>query len=124
MAMQEQGSIPQAKVPVVGGHQILWGITEHAKPWRFDPSKNEIAVELELTFKTGQTLCGRGDLEPCLSDLFRFMWSSSTSMSVGLSDCRRLAANDEADPAGYGELEIQGKLGPEANWPLTRSNLA
>jgi hypothetical protein len=42
MAMQEQGLIRQSKVPVVGGHQTLWGITEHGQAMAYDPSKNEI----------------------------------------------------------------------------------
>jgi hypothetical protein len=38
---QEQGLIRYAKVPVVGGHQNLWGITEHGQALAYDPSKNE-----------------------------------------------------------------------------------
>ncbi len=39
--MQEQGVIRHAKVPVVGGHQTLWGITEHGQALAYDLSKNE-----------------------------------------------------------------------------------
>ena len=42
MEMQEQGLIRPARVPVVGGYQILWGITEHGQALAYDPSKNEI----------------------------------------------------------------------------------
>src|SRR5437764_14605292 len=42
MAMQEQGLIRQAKVPIVGGYQILWGITEHGQAMAYDPSKDEM----------------------------------------------------------------------------------
>jgi hypothetical protein len=42
MEMQEQGLIRPARVPVVGGHQTLWGITEHGQAMGFDPTKNEI----------------------------------------------------------------------------------
>jgi len=41
MTMQEQGLIRYAKVPVIGGHQNLWGITEHGQALAYDPSKNE-----------------------------------------------------------------------------------
>ena len=41
MTMQEQGLIRYAKVPVVGGHQHLWGITEHGQALAYDLSKNE-----------------------------------------------------------------------------------
>jgi hypothetical protein len=42
MAMQEQGVIRPAKVPIVGGYQVLWGITEHGQAMAYEPSKNEI----------------------------------------------------------------------------------
>ena len=41
VTMQEQGVIRHAKVPVVGGHQTLWGITEHGQALACDLSKNE-----------------------------------------------------------------------------------
>lgn len=39
--MQGQGLIRPAKVPVVGGHQTLWGISEHGQALACDLSKNE-----------------------------------------------------------------------------------
>src|SRR5581483_11549688 len=41
VTMQEQSIIRHARVPVVGGHQILWGITEHGQALAYDVSKNE-----------------------------------------------------------------------------------
>ncbi len=39
--MEGLGLIRHAKVPVVGGHQNLWGITEHGQALAYDPGKNE-----------------------------------------------------------------------------------
>jgi hypothetical protein len=41
MTMQDQGLIRYAKVPVVGGHLHLWGITEHGQALAYDLRKNE-----------------------------------------------------------------------------------
>lgn len=41
VTMQGHGLIRHAKVPVVGGHQTLWGITEHGQVLACDLSKNE-----------------------------------------------------------------------------------
>ncbi len=41
VTMQEQGVIRHAKVPVVGGHQILWSITEPGQALACDLSKDE-----------------------------------------------------------------------------------
>jgi hypothetical protein len=35
MTMQEQGMVRYAQVPVLGGHQTLWGITEHGQALTF-----------------------------------------------------------------------------------------
>ncbi len=48
MAMQEQGSIRQSKVPAVGGHQTLWGITEHGQAMAHDPSKNNMTQAIPV----------------------------------------------------------------------------
>jgi len=42
MTMQEQGLIRYAKVPVIGGHQNLWKITEHGQALAYHPSNNEM----------------------------------------------------------------------------------
>ncbi len=48
VTMQEQGVIRHAKVPVVGGHQTLWGITEHGQALACDLSKNETPSPKDL----------------------------------------------------------------------------
>lgn len=40
-AMEECGLIRQGRVAIVGGHQTLWGITEHGQAMAFDESKDQ-----------------------------------------------------------------------------------
>ncbi|HEY6249166.1 MAG TPA: helix-turn-helix domain-containing protein, partial [Candidatus Angelobacter sp.] len=51
-AMEEYGLIRQGRVAIVGGHQTLWGITEHGQAMAFDEGKDD--APSDKTFEPGR----------------------------------------------------------------------
>ena len=84
MTMQEQGLIRYAKVPVVGGYQNLWGITEHGQALAYDPSKN--ATPSAKVFEPGRISALR--LKHILG-LQKMKWQAQQADWTGWKNCDR-----------------------------------
>jgi hypothetical protein len=82
--MEEQGLIRLARVPIVGGYQTLWGITEHGQAMAFDPSKNE--KPLNRVFEGGKISALR--LRHILG-LQKMKWQATQASWSGWKNCDR-----------------------------------
>lgn len=83
-AMQEQGLIRAGQVQVVGGHQTLWGITEHGQAMACDPSKGEIPSG--KVFEAGRISALR--LKHILT-LQKMKWQAIQAGWIGWKNCDR-----------------------------------
>jgi hypothetical protein len=83
-AMEEYGLIRQGRVAIVGGHQTLWGITEHGQAMAFDEGKDE--EPSDKTFEPGRISALR--LRHIL-ELQKLKWQAMQAGWTGWKNCDR-----------------------------------
>src|SRR5579864_584673 len=84
MAMEEHGLIRQGRVAIVGGHQTLWGITEHGQAVAFDESTDE--APSSRVFEAGRISALR--LRHILG-LQKLKWQAMQAGWTGWKNCDR-----------------------------------
>jgi hypothetical protein len=84
MAMEERGLIRSGRVAIVGGHQTLWGITEHGQALAFDESTDE--APSDRVFEAGRISALR--LRHILG-LQKLKWQAIQAGWTGWKNCDR-----------------------------------